>query len=246
MMAQRKISKWAVASALLSMVAALVLILSGYGYQWNWWGLGTAFWYMFPASVLLAVFGLALSAFALTKKTDRRKVLAIVGAVLALAVMIFVGYWYVRAQQYPPIHDITTDVEDPPQFKEIVPLRADAPNNTEYAGEEVAKVQKEHYSDIQTLYLDLEYPDAFKQALEAAQEMPWEDIVSASEEDGRIEAVDQIAWFGFKDDVVIRVDTATTNGQSKIDVRSVSRIGRGDIGVNANRIRNYLDEVENQ
>lgn len=243
-MEQRKVSKWALVSALLSALAALLLILSGYGYQWDWWGLGTAFWYMFPASVLLAVFGLSVSLFAFASQTDRRKELTAVGSVLAVAVIVFVGYWYFQAQQHPPIHDITTDVENPPQFKEVIPLRADATNEAEYGGEEVAQVQKEHYPGIQTLYLDLEYPEAFKQALQAAQEMTWEEIVTASEEEGRIEATDQLVWFGFKDDIVIRVDTATIEGRSKIDVRSASRIGQGDLGVNANRIRNYLEEVQ--
>jgi uncharacterized protein (DUF1499 family) len=76
--------------------------------------------------------------------------------------------------------------------------------------------------------------------------MPWEEIVTVDRDAGLIEAYDKLPWFGFIDDVVIRVDTADTADRSKIDVRSVSRIGRGDIGVNAHRIREYLEEVRNQ
>lgn len=245
-MKHQKSSKWAMASGVVSVIAALALIFSGYGYQWGWWQLGTAFGYILPASILFAVFGLVLAAFAFASKTDRRKGMAVVGITLSIAVFAVVGYWYFEAQQYPPIHDITTDVEDPPQFKEVLPFRGDASNDTEYAGEEVATVQKEHYPDIQTLYLEVEYSEAYQRALEAARQMPWEQIVSASEQEGRIEATDKLAWFGFKDDIVIRVDTAETNGQSKIDVRSISRIGQGDIGVNAHRIREYLETVRGE
>ena len=77
-------------------------------------------------------------------------------------------------------------------------------------------------------------PDrAFEPALSAAREMGWE-IVDAASKDGRIEATDTTFWFGFKDDVVIRI-TPTPEG-SRIDVRSLSRVGRSDVGTNAKRI----------
>jgi len=107
-------------------------------------------------------------------------------------------------------------------------------------------LQQKAYPDIQTLYLDTDYSTAFDRALRAARQMSWEKIVTEDKQTGLIEAVDKLAWFGFRDDVVIRVDTADTSNRSKIDVRSVSRIGRGDIGVNAQRIRDYLHQVRSQ
>src|SRR5699024_9540247 len=97
--------------------------------------------------------------------------------------------------------------------------------------------------DIQTLVLDVEYDQAFDRALQAAEKRPWEEIVTSDRESGRIEAYDKLPWFGFIDDIVIRVDSTGSKGQTRIDVRSVSRIGKGDIGVNAQRIRDYLDTV---
>ena len=91
--------------------------------------------------------------------------------------------------------------------------------------------------------LEVAPAEAYDKALIAAQQMPWE-IVAQSKEDLRIEAFHKLPWFGFIDDVVIRVDT-TDNG-SKIDVRSVSRVGRGDLGVNADRIKSYLAEIEKE
>lgn len=249
-MDQQKTSKWAWTCIGFGIVAAVVLLLSGYGYQWNWWGLGTAFTWLLPSSGVLGLIGFALAViFGFIKWNDparKGSKVVLAGLVLSVAVLGTIGYWFTEAQKYPPIHDITTDIDNPPRFQNIVALRADAPNDTTYGDQEKAKTQREAYPDIQTLYLDASYNEAYDRALEAAKQMPWEEIVTSDPQQGLIEAVDKLAWFGFKDDIVIRVDTAETAGQSKIDVRSVSRIGRGDIGVNAHRIRNYLKAVQKQ
>jgi uncharacterized protein (DUF1499 family) len=249
-MDDQKTSKWALTSVGFGIIAAIILLLAGYGYQWDWWGLGTAFSWLLPGSGVLVLIGFSLAVvfgFARWRNPNKKGAsLALISVVLSLAVMGTLGYWYNEAQQYPPIHDISTDIENPPEFRAIVPLRADAPNDTTYGDQEKADTQREHYPDIQTLYLDQDYDEAFDRALQAAEQRPWEQIVTADKETGVIEAVDKLPWFGFIDDVVIRVDTAETSGQSKIDVRSVSRLGQGDIGVNAQRIRDYLDELRNQ
>lgn len=249
-MDQQRTSTWAWASLAFGVLAAVVLLLSGYGYQWGWWGLGTAFTWLLPASGVVGLIGFSLAVvFGFVRWSDpARKGVKVVagGLVLSLAVIGTIGYWFNEAQQYPPIHDITTDIENPPQFRDVVALRADAPNDTTYGDKEKAQTQRDAYPDLQTLYLEVGYSEAFDRALKAAEQMPWEQIVTSDKEAGLIEAVDELAWFGFKDDVVIRVDTAETAARSKIDVRSVSRIGRGDIGVNAHRIREYLEAVRNQ
>lgn len=248
-MKKNRISRWALFSMIFGIAAVLVLLLSGYGYQWNWWELGVAFSWLLPASAVLALIGLALALVYLFARwkgvTNLSAKTVTAGVVLGLAVLVTVGYWFYQAQQYPPIHDISTDIDNPPEFRGIVPLRAEASNDTTYGDREKADTQREHYPDIQTLYLEEEYPEAFDRALEAARQMPWEQIVTSDKEQGLIEAFDKLPWFGFIDDVVIRVDTAETRGRSKVDVRSVSRIGRGDIGVNAHRIREYLEVVRN-
>lgn len=249
-MKEDSLSRWALFSMIFGIVAAIVLLLSGYGYQWNWWELGVAFSWLLPGSLVLALIGCALAlvyGFARRKGSTSPSIKTVVaGVVLSLAVMATVGYWFYEARQYPPIHDITTDIENPPRFQAMVPLRAEASNDTTYGDQEKADTQREHYPEIQTLYLETEYGQAFDHALKAARQMPWEQIVTSEKEQGLIEAYDKLPWFGFIDDVVIRVDTTETPGRSKIDVRSVSRIGRGDIGVNAHRIREYLEAVRNR
>ena len=80
-------------------------------------------------------------------------------------------------------------------------------------------------------------------ARHAARELGWE-IAAAVSGEGRIEATDQTFWFGFKDDVVVRVRAA--DGGSRVDVRSVSRVGRSDVGTNARRIRRFLQRVKSK
>lgn len=230
-----------------ALLGSLVFAMSGYGYQFEWWGLGMAFRYMIPAGAILGAIALIIAIVYLIKvrKAEQKangRWMVIASVVLGLAVLANFGYWYMEIQKgYPPIHDITTDTENPPEFVAIVPLRADAPNQTEYGGEEVAKMQKSYYSGIETLHLDVPPAEAFDRALQAAEQTSWE-IVGAFKDDLRIEAYHKLPWFGFIDDVVIRVDT--TQEGSKIDVRSVSRVGRGDLGVNAHRIKEYLNSIQ--
>ncbi len=144
------------------------------------------------------------------------------------------------AGRVPPIHDITTDTTDPPAFVAILPLRKDAPNPADYGGPDVAAQQRRAYPDLEPVSFDLAPDRLFARATAAAREMGWE-IVAVVPAEGRIEATDTTFWYGFKDDVVIRI-TPIERG-SRIDIRSVSRVGRNDIGANARRIRAFLESI---
>jgi uncharacterized protein (DUF1499 family) len=140
----------------------------------------------------------------------------------------------------PPIHDITTDTQNPPEYVAVLPLRATAPNTTVYGGETIASQQRNAYPDVQPLMLPIPPMEAFERALATVHEMGW-DLVAAEPAAGRIEATDTTFWYGFKDDVIVRVRPSDRG--SRIDVRSLSRIGGGDAGTNAKRVRGYLDAL---
>lgn len=142
-----------------------------------------------------------------------------------------------RASRVPAIHDITTDTIQPPPFLAVLPLREGALNPVEYGGPDIAAKQKQAFPDIAPVTLNLPPERAFDRALAAARAMGW-DLVASDPSGGRIEATDTTFWFGFKDDIVVRV-TPQPNG-SRLDVRSLSRVGGGDIGANAARVRKYL------
>jgi uncharacterized protein (DUF1499 family) len=138
-----------------------------------------------------------------------------------------------RARAVPPINDITTDTNNPPRY--MTAPRA-------YPGAEFARQQRAAYPDIAPLMLKVPSREAFAKALAAAEAMGWE-VVGRDATAGAIEAVDTTKWFGFKDDIAIRVG-AQGEGASRIDVRSKSRVGRSDLGTNARRIRAYLERLK--
>jgi hypothetical protein len=145
-----------------------------------------------------------------------------------------------QAKSLPNIHDVTTDTRDPPAFVTLLPLRRSSPNGADYGGPETAAQQRKGYPSIATPVVALPPPQAFERALAAAREMGWE-IAAADPAAGRIEATDTTLWFGFKDDIVIRVRPDSAG--SRIDVRSVSRVGTSDVGANARRIQKYLSRL---
>ena len=224
----------------IAVIAALMLLVAGPGTRLGLWHFSTGFlllrWALFAG---LAAAALAVILFVIPKTRA--------GSATTLAIALLVGLgaaWvpyngYRIARTVPAIHDITTDTLNPPLFVALLPVRAHALNPPEYSGEEVAQQQREAYPDIETLVLDTPADETFARALEAAEEMGLE-IVAAEPVDRRIEATATTLWFGFKDDVVIRV-TADGAG-SHLDVRSKSRVGRSDVGANAARIRRFLSE----
>lgn len=131
-----------------------------------------------------------------------------------------------------PINDITTDTANPLAF-----LVSETPKP--YAGAELAETQARAYPDIAPLITDLDADAAFARALDVANGMGWE-IVAEDAEDHRFEAIARTSVFYFEDDVVV-VITPQDEG-SRVDMRSVSRVGRSDQGVNAARIRAYQQQ----
>ncbi|MDE2291222.1 MAG: DUF1499 domain-containing protein [Elusimicrobia bacterium] len=187
-----------------------------------WAGLGSA---VFAAGVLLA----------------GRWTNAAVAA-MAVGALAFAVPWelYAAARSHPPIHDVSTDTQDPPAFSAVLPLRQGAMNPADYGGPAVAAQQKAAYPDLAPLTTPLPAPTVFLACMQAVHALGWK-VDGGDAAAGRIEATDATSWFGFKDDVVVRV--AEKGGLTVVDVRSVSRVGVGDAGTNARRIRDFLSAV---
>jgi uncharacterized protein (DUF1499 family) len=144
-----------------------------------------------------------------------------------------------QAQQLPAIHDVTTDLDNPPAFQAILPKRVDAPNKLDRTPQ-LALLQREGYPDLAPITLPTPPAATFDRALAVAQSSGW-DIVTADKSSGRIEATDTTRWFGFTDDVVVRLTPWGTG--TRVDVRSTARTGAGDLGRNASRIRRFLNDL---
>ncbi len=230
----------------LAIACALAALIAGPGYRFGAWPLGMGF--MLLRWAAYGAIGVALVAIAgaIASQRQRRRgrvAVGIVAFVIAAATFGVPALMLVRANRLPNIHDITTDPDDPPRFVAVLSARVDARNSAEYGGPDVAAAQRRAYPDVVPLTIDAPVDVAFRRALSAARAMHWT-IVAEVPDEGRIEATDTTALFGFKDDIVVRVRSAG-NG-SRVDVRSVSRIGSSDVGTNARRIEAYLDRLRAQ
>jgi uncharacterized protein (DUF1499 family) len=227
--------------SIISLIAFLLVALAGPLYKYGVVELGTAF-AGFKFGVYTGIAALVLFALQVILKrktiTIGSAVIAIVCSVIAIIVPISMMS---KAKEVPPIHDISTDLVNPPSFVAIAPLRANAPNPVEYAGEATAKQQRDAYPDLKTLSYTQSKSELVKATEQAVNNLGWE-LVNSNADKGIIEATDSTMWFGFKDDVVVRV---TDNGNERLlDIRSKSRVGGSDLGKNAERIHNFINELD--
>ncbi len=223
-----------------AVLCALAALLAGLGYRWGWWSFGTGFeilqWSVYGALAAAAVslVGVALAPLGRAWGTFAW---ALLGLVLATTTVWIPWSHIDRARALPMIHDITTDPADPPQFIAILPLRHDTSDSAVYGGSAVAALQARAYPGVRPAWYRAGVSQVFRQALAVARAMGWR-IVAAEPAQGRIGATATTFWFGFKDDIVVRI-RATPRG-ARVDLRSESRVGHGDLGVNARRIEAFL------
>lgn len=260
----RGMRRFAIIILVLSVLAVTLLAAMGPAWQAGLLDLGTIFGTIFP-NVAYAALGLAaIALIGLVFSGARGRVGAAMLFGLALALSGGAG-WKMNdlrqtGQSVPPIHDVTTDPDTPPQFATLSPerpadeLRVPARPCPEDAAESCVDMSDmtpqerwrayhdAAYGDLESLSLSIPPRAALALSERAARDMGWE-IVASVPQAGRIEATATTDWFGFKDDVVIRI-AATEAGTSVIDIRSVSRIGVSDLGANAERIRVYLDTLK--
>jgi uncharacterized protein (DUF1499 family) len=200
---------------------------------------------IFRYGFYVAVAGAALGLATLvpTRPGDRRR--GFVAAVLAIAIGSAAAYtpltWFLRAQQSPELNDVTTDTNSPPPLVVTLQLRRGASNPATYAGANAAVLQRNAYPDITSVVLDVPPAEAFKRVDGVATAMGW-DVVARAPANGRLEAVAVSEWFGFRDDIVVRI--RPDGAGSKVDIRSKSRDGDSDLGVNARRIREFIARLK--
>jgi uncharacterized protein (DUF1499 family) len=232
----------------LAVIALLLLVISPVGWHAGWWHFRFAFFWLMTFSGYIALAALVICILALiigrSGLGGRGIATAAIGVVLS-AVLVYVPWQYNDTlKSVPRINDITTDTDNPPVFVAALAARTAEKAPVTYGGIEVAKQQRAAYADIVPLKVRLAPDEAFKRALDTANAMPGWKVVDSDPATGRIEANQTSRWFKFVDDVVIRV-SADGSG-SRVDIRSVSRQGRSDFGVNARRIRAYLASLNAQ
>ncbi len=170
-----------------------------------------------------------------------------IGSLLAIFVLAYPTYLAVQAIRLPVLNDVSTDLDDPPAFslsRKAMAARKDwVPASVPAA---VRQAQAKAYPDVQPILLDLDGDEAYQTVLRAVFARHWT-IIEAIPPGGRlglghVDAVAHGLIFGFADDIAIRIRPLA--GQTRVDVRSVSRVGRHDFGANAQRIEAFTDELK--
>ena len=227
--------------SLVSLSAFLLVALPGPLYKYGVVDLGTAFTgFKFGVFAGIATLILLVLQIIFKRKTVTlgSTIMALLLSTIAIAIPLSMLN---KGKSVPPIHDISTDLVNPPEFVAIAPLRADAPNPVEYAGVEVATQQRAAYPELQTLNYTQSKSELVEATKQAIDHLGWQ-LVNIDADQGIVEATDRTMWFGFKDYFIVRI---TDNGSKRlVDIRSKSRVGGSDLGKNAERIHGFIEELD--
>ena len=227
--------------SLVSLSAFLLVALPGPLYRYGVVDLGTAFMgFKFGVFAGIAALILLVLQIIFKRKTVTlgSTIMALLLSTIAIAIPLSMLN---KGKSVPPIHDISTDLVNPPEFVAIAPLRADAPNPVEYAGVEVATQQRAAYPELQTLNYTQSKSELVEATKQVIDNLGWQ-LVNIDADQGIVEATDRTMWFGFKDDVIVRI---TDKGSERlVDIRSKSRVGGSDLGKNAERIHDFTEELD--
>ena len=225
----------------LSIAGVVGIALSPLGFRLGLWDFAVALRTVLKFATFAALAGLVLCIVGLLFAKLAKSSVPVGRAVAGLIISgLFAGYviaQFSKVQSLPYIHDITTDTTNPPTFVALADARKAAANGLDYKGAEIAEKQKQAYPELVPMTSRLSPAELFVKAEAAARAAGW-DIAAADVQAGRIEATATSLIYGFKDDIAIRI--TTTAAGSQLDMRSMSRVGQSDVGVNAKRIREFI------
>ncbi|MBN7798892.1 DUF1499 domain-containing protein [Parahaliea mediterranea] len=218
-------------AALLTLPASVLVVRLG------WWQPGLL---LYAAACLVSVAALALAVIAgLLPRLRRHRGALLTPVLAALPGSVLLATVLAGRGDHPPIHDISTDLTRPPVFSHAPALRGREANSLE-PNPQTHAAQRAAYADIQPLRSSLAPEAAYARAVTTAEQLGWEVVYQAPRK-GELEAVATTPIMGFKDDVAIRL-RPSGDGGTRVDLRSVSRVGVGDLGANAARIRAFIEQ----
>lgn len=203
---------------------------------------------LFVVAAIAGFIVLVLSVLKMSRGDRQDSKALVISVVATLIPLIFLGSNIVKAKDFPFIHDISTDVNNPPMLMAAKTDRVEGDHSVDYEGPELAALQKAGYPDLTSLVLSDTPQQVFERSLSIVQGNGWNVLASNDQQPPlTIEAVDTSLLFGFKDDIVIRIQSIqTSEGKpaTVVDVRSMSRQGKSDLGVNAKRIKQLLAQIQ--
>lgn len=232
------------------LIALLMAVATGAGLFGYGTSLGALRYLVFAAGAGIVLI-LIVALIALFKRRWRAFVWLLPALAIGGGFIVYLLMQLNVATSVPPIHDVTTDLENPPGFVALT-LRAD--NLESVPPGEDARLQAltplarwaiyhgEAYPDLDTIAVPTNVPDTVAAAQTLIADRGWE-LAEADAASGRVEATDTVSLYRFKDDVVLRIVPDPNGGGSLVDMRSVSRVGVSDLGVNARRVREFLADL---
>lgn len=238
----------------LGLGSILIALVGALGSGWGLWDFRFGFQLLmiaFGAALLALLGGFVVGWWAKRKGRVAARPLRWAGMALGGALAVWLLSFAYTARSVPAIHDISTDLADPPQFR-MLAVRAD--NLDQIPGEDDpemkgmnplqrwAAIHGKAYGDIRSVRIAMPVAEVIAKAERLAKVRGWEIAVSDPIE-GRLEATETTRFFRFKDDVVIRVRPTEDGTGSIVDMRSISRVGISDLGVNAKRVRSFIADL---
>lgn len=237
----RVVAWWSQAIMIGAIVAAVLLPLGALGHRLGVWSFGTGFVFLAGGaflSIVTVLGGIVALIVALRTGREADRPFLYIGLLIAGAIVVLMAAQIGTARSVPPIHNISTDTADPPAFDAALGLRGADSNPVDYDAAKLAAAQQAAYPRVKPILTDRTVAESFDRAVNVLNGMGLE-VVAADHAAGRIEAVATSFWFGFKDDLVVRIREKGTG--SVVDLHSVSRVGQSDLGVNAKRIEEFID-----
>ena len=227
-------------------IAAMLLPIGALGSRAGLWPFTVGFLFLaigVVVALLTTISGSFVVVRALRRTASSDYLAPGIGVGICLLVLLVIGGQFVPAASLPPIHNISTDIEDPPQFDAIVSRRSGSNPHGYDASQKIGDVgtlgdlQRAAYPHLATFRSAVSVPVGLERAVAILKNMGLE-VVAVDRVTGRVEATATTFWFGFKDDVVVRLKD--DGGVTSVDLHSASRVGQSDLGVNARRVATFL------
>ena len=223
---------------------------SGWG-LWEWSRGLTGVTWSFILAIGAILLGILFGWRAKKTGVARPRLLRWVGMLVAIIYVGWIGTFILASASAPAIHDVSTALADPPTFRTLtlrsdnldaIPGEGDADMKGMNPQQRWVVIHQQEYGDIRSVRINEPVPNVIAKAERLAKARGW-DIAISSPEEGRLEATETSTFFRFKDDIVLRVKPTETGDGSIVDMRSVSRVGTNDLGVNAKRVRSFLADL---
>lgn len=228
----------------LALTGAVLVIFAVFAHRLDWMDFNLAMLGLVGGAVLglLALLAGFIGIVMTRKPKISGRRFAWIGLILGLIATSPVVTTIYTASNVPPIHDISTDLQNPPIFKAILAVRTENHNPLDRQNPpNLVALQQSAYPNLAPAIINKQPDQVFNQAHTLVTARGWE-VVTASASDGHIEATATTPIMRFKDDVVIRIRDEADG--TIVDMRSVSRVGKSDLGANAARIETFLADLK--